>query len=77
MFLEQFEKRKERVKKPALLAGIAGFEPTIQESKSWVLPLHYIPIFLQQNDYIISNRISQEFSPVKLSFRSKRESGAY
>ena len=27
------------------LAGMAGLEPTISESKSGVLPLHYIPIF--------------------------------
>ena len=26
------------------LAGMAGLEPTISESKSGVLPLHYIPI---------------------------------
>ena len=26
------------------VAGMAGFEPTISESKSGVLPLHYIPI---------------------------------
>ena len=26
------------------LAGTAGFEPTISESKSGVLPLHYIPL---------------------------------
>ena len=28
------------------MAGMAGREPTISESKSGVLPLHYIPIFL-------------------------------
>ena len=28
------------------MAGMAGLEPTISESKSGVLPLHYIPIFL-------------------------------
>ena len=27
-----------------MLAGMAGLEPTISESKSGVLPLHYIPI---------------------------------
>ena len=27
------------------LAGMAGLEPTISESKSGVLPLHYIPIW--------------------------------
>ena len=26
------------------VAGMAGLEPTISESKSGVLPLHYIPI---------------------------------
>ena len=26
------------------MAGTAGFEPTISESKSGVLPLHYIPM---------------------------------
>lgn len=26
------------------LAGIVGFEPTLQESNSCVLPLHHIPI---------------------------------
>ena len=29
------------------LAGMAGLEPTISESKSGVLPLHYIPISLR------------------------------
>ena len=28
------------------VAGMAGLEPTISESKSGVLPLHYIPLFL-------------------------------
>lgn len=28
---------------PGFLAGITGFEPVISESKSGVLPLHYIP----------------------------------
>ena len=28
---------------PDALAGMAGLEPTISESKSGVLPLHYIP----------------------------------
>ncbi len=28
------------------VAGMAGLEPTISESKSGVLPLHYIPKFL-------------------------------
>ena len=28
-----------------VVAGMAGLEPTISESKSGVLPLHYIPIF--------------------------------
>ena len=27
------------------VAGMAGLEPTISESKSGVLPLHYIPIY--------------------------------
>ena len=27
-----------------IMAGTAGFEPTISESKSGVLPLHYIPM---------------------------------
>ena len=27
------------------VAGMAGLEPTISESKSGVLPLHYIPMF--------------------------------
>ena len=26
------------------MAGMAGLEPTISESKSGVLPLHYIPL---------------------------------
>ena len=30
------------------LAGMAGLEPTISESKSGVLPLHYIPICLSK-----------------------------
>ena len=29
------------------MAGIAGLEPTIPESKSSVLPLHYIPSQIQ------------------------------
>ena len=28
-----------------VVAGLAGLEPTISESKSGVLPLHYIPMF--------------------------------
>ena len=28
---------------PDAVAGMAGLEPTISESKSGVLPLHYIP----------------------------------
>ncbi len=30
------------------MAGMAGLEPTISESKSGVLPLHYIPVFLKE-----------------------------
>ena len=33
-------------KKSGDVAGMAGLEPTISESKSGVLPLHYIPRFL-------------------------------
>ena len=29
------------------MAGMAGLEPAISESKSGVLPLHYIPVSLQ------------------------------
>ena len=29
------------------VAGMAGLEPTISESKSGVLPLHYIPLLLR------------------------------
>ena len=29
-----------------VLAGMAGLEPTISESKSGVLPLHYIPRYI-------------------------------
>ena len=28
------------------VAGMAGLEPTISESKSGVLPLHYIPVYV-------------------------------
>ena len=35
---------KNRTEPARHLAGMAGFEPTISESKSGVLPLHYIPI---------------------------------
>ena len=31
------------------VAGMAGLEPTISESKSGVLPLHYIPKSVQEN----------------------------
>ena len=34
------------------MAGTAGFEPTISESKSGVLPLHYIPIWMPPSDCI-------------------------
>ena len=34
------------------VAGMAGFEPTISESKSGVLPLHYIPISGQKSSGI-------------------------
>ena len=35
----------ERERKKAVnVAGMAGLEPTISESKSGVLPLHYIPV---------------------------------
>ena len=33
----------ERLRRLRRLAGMAGLEPTISESKSGVLPLHYIP----------------------------------
>ena len=33
-----------RLSYQVMLAGMAGFEPTISESKSGVLPLHYIPM---------------------------------
>ena len=33
----------ERIRFLLTLAGMAGLEPTISESKSGVLPLHYIP----------------------------------
>ena len=30
------------------VAGMAGLEPTISESKSGVLPLHYVPRYLRK-----------------------------
>ena len=35
---------------PDALAGMAGLEPTISESKSGVLPLHYIPMELHETE---------------------------
>ena len=32
------------------MAGMAGLEPTISESKSGVLPLHYIPMELRETE---------------------------
>lgn len=29
------------------MAGIAGIEPALNESKSFVLPLYYIPSFIE------------------------------
>ena len=37
---------EERKKAIDAVAGMAGLEPTISESKSGVLPLHYIPLSL-------------------------------
>ena len=39
------EREEEPAVSPDAVAGMAGLEPTISESKSGVLPLHYIPIF--------------------------------
>ena len=35
------------------MAGMAGLEPTISESKSGVLPLHYIPIYNKRGKYAL------------------------
>ena len=40
------QRETEGRKKAIDVAGMAGLEPTISESKSGVLPLHYIPRFL-------------------------------
>ena len=34
---------------PDEVAGMAGLEPTISESKSGVLPLHYIPLYADRS----------------------------
>ena len=41
------------------MAGMAGLEPTISESKSGVLPLHYIPL-------LCSKRPAQPASPISI-----------
>ena len=38
------------------VAGMAGLEPTISESKSGVLPLHYIPVFCQKRPAVPASR---------------------
>lgn len=35
------------------MAGLAGLEPTIRESKSRVLPLHYNPILCETHPHLL------------------------
>ena len=43
LYLLSYWGKEEQIRKTIKMAGMAGLEPTISESKSGVLPLHYIP----------------------------------
>ena len=42
------------------VAGMAGLEPTISESKSGVLPLHYIPISWQYEPELATDAVKRK-----------------